>query len=40
MDVMSYDVDDHMLMENGAERLASKRQRVEAGPSTSSGWAT
>ncbi|XP_076800849.1 myocyte-specific enhancer factor 2C-like isoform X2 [Clavelina lepadiformis] len=39
--VASYDMDERnsMLLENG-DRLPTKRQRVEAGPSTSPGWTT
>jgi len=38
MEVMSYEMDDRIMMENGAERMPNKRARVEAGSSSASGW--
>lgn len=40
MEVMSYDMDERIMMENGAERMPNKRARVEAGSSSASGWNT
>lgn len=40
MDVMAYDLEDRAMMENGGDRQANKRQRIEAAPGASTGWAS